>query len=127
MSPFGYKRFIDKSRNIRKKLRQNIKNEIVKEYHNKGRLFTTNHYVTPESWWIDICFLSKDRTIFYSCALTTCRMIIQDKASDLASEESEMIVPYNSELEGYDVIGRHNSFSQIEFRNQAYEKLDEIA
>ena len=49
------KHFIDKSRNIRKKLRQNIKNEMIKEYYDKGRLFTTNHYVTPESWWIDIC------------------------------------------------------------------------
>lgn len=118
------KHFIDKSRNIRKKLRQNIKNEIIKEYYDKGRLFTTNHYVTPESWWIDICFLGKDKATFYSCALTTCRMIIQDKASDLAYAEAESIVPYNSELEGYDLINKHNGLSQLEFRKQAYKKLD---
>lgn len=118
------KRFIDKSRNIRKKLRQNIKNEVAKEYRHKGRLFTTNHYVTPESWWLDIYFLGKDKATFYSCALTNSRMILQDKANELAYEEAENIVPYDSHLEGYDVINNQNGFSQIESRNQPYEKID---
>ncbi len=92
--------FLKKSRSLRKKYRQNLKNKIVQAYITKGRLFTTHHYVTPNGWWIDIWFLGKDKATHYSCALHTSRMEIQYEASRLASEEAEIIKPYDFELEG---------------------------
>lgn len=121
------KNFLEKSKNIRKKLRQNLKNKIVKAYFDYGRLFTTNHYVTPDSSWLDISFLSKDKTKIYSCAISNAVVAIEEKAGQLAHNEADQIVPYNPQLE--DPTFKHyvengKSYYKMQFKNQKYPEFD---
>jgi len=120
------KYFVHKSRNIRKKIRQNIKNQIIKDYYSKGRLFVTNHYVTTGSSWIDILFLGKDKATLYSCSLTNCYLSLKDKADELASEESEKMIPYDINLEGYAIEHSNNGFHQINFKKQVYKEFNNL-
>lgn len=123
------KSFLEKSRNIRKKLRQNLKNKIVKSYFDYGRLFATNHHVTPDSSWIDVSFLSKDKTKIYSCAIRNAIVAIDEKAGQLAHDEAYEIVPYNSELE--DPVFEHfvengKSYYKMELSDQKYSQFDNM-
>ena len=94
------KHYLNRTMLFRKSRKQYIKNQIVKAYKSKGRLFTTDHYVTPDSWWVDINFIGKNKDAVYACELINSLTYIHDKARDKAYKEADKIVPYDKEKEG---------------------------
>lgn len=92
-SLFGGLAFMRQCRRRRKRDTIGIKNRIARHASILGGAFTTPDYMHARLQWVDFCFLSGQRNVFFNATARTARLAFAERIRSIAAERSFELLP----------------------------------